>query len=467
MDATGRGARKGWRMGDEYKAGSNSAGRRSSVVSRYSRLEGVNAYRNRRRRNKTVRIVVVVALLCILGGAAFLFGRQYIDYRALPFEVPGADMYESGKQDKQDESEEVVPTMQPVTISLVGAGDVVMNSAVVESGQTDSGSYSFGHLFGQLRGELERFDVRTVSQETSLAGSSFGFGYSVPLNAPQELGRAEVDAGFNVILRACDHALDTGRDGIHNELVWWHNEYPKIPIVGITEPDPENNPGLDGYVGQVYVYEKEGFKVAILNHSLNVPEEEQSVVSALVEEKINADVAQVRELGVDMIVACPHWGVENETEPSEEEHEFARIYANAGVDVIMGTNPRVLQRVEVLSTANGHKTLCFYSLGCLVSSLDVDNLLGGLAELTVHRDESGNSVIQSATLKPVVTHRAAGEEYSTYLASDYTDELAQSSWDGSLTPEYVSQRCSEVFGEEYDAEAGELRINLDATVPVE
>jgi hypothetical protein len=53
------------------------------------------------------------------------------------------------------------------------------------------------------------------------------------------------------------------------------------------------------------------------------------------------------------------------------------------------------------------------------------------------------------------------------LASDYTDELAQSSWDGSLTPEYVSQRCSEVFGEEYDAEAGELRINLDATVPVE
>lgn len=455
-------------MGDDFNNGSYDASRMSSASSRYSRNEGVSAYRSRRRRSRVVRFVVAVVLVCIIGAAAFLFGRQYLDYSVLPFEVPGAEMYETSKPEnrKEEMAAEPATTFEPVQVRVLGAGDVIMNGAVVESGQTEGGGYSFGHLFSPIASEIQSFDARLVDQETALAGSSYGFGNSTPLNAPQELGRAEADAGFNVILRATDHTLDTGWDGLHNELIWWHSEFPKMPIVGMTEADPEKNPGIDGYVNDVYMYEKEGFKIAILNHSCAIDEESWNVVSPLVEEKVNRDVAKAREQGADMIVACPHWGIEDDTELTDEQKTFSRIYANAGVDVIIGTNPRVLQRVEVLTNSEGHKTLCYYSLGCLVSSLYPDNLVGGLAEVTLVRDAEGKCSIESAVLKPVVTHRAAGDEYATYLVSDYTDELAQSSWDGSLTPEDIARRCREVLGDEYDSDAGELRIDLSRTVSV-
>ncbi|MBO7673704.1 MAG: CapA family protein [Atopobiaceae bacterium] len=421
---------------------------------KYSRSAGVASYRKRRRQGKIFRFVVSVLLIAVMSVTAFLFGRRLMDDKPLT----GAGYIEQEDEIVEVPEPEEAPTLQPTQITLLMAGDVVMNDAVVQSGLKESGAYGFDHLFMNLRGELSSFDLRLVDQETGLAGSKFGFGAWMPLNAPQELGRAEVSAGFNVILRATDHTLDNGTEGVHNELAWWQSEYPNLPLLGVAEPDPAANPGLNDYVNNVYVYEKEGFKVAVLNHSWAIDEVSHGVVSPLTEDKIAADVQKARDAGADIIVACPHWGWENEAEPNDEEKNFAQVYANHGVDVVIGTHPRVLQRTEILEGPDGHKTVCYYSLGCLISSLYSQNFLGGLAEVTLARDESGACSVQSAVLKPVVTHRGYGEDYTVYLLSDYTDELTYSSWDYDLTPAEATRRCTEILGEGYNAEAFELRI---------
>lgn len=425
-------------------------------VPRYSRSAGITSYRRRRRRSRLFKVVVALILVAIIGSAAVLFGRSYFDYKNLPFDIPGLPTHDDVVQ-----TEAAVPK-SPAQITVASAGDVIMNSSVIGTGLKESGAYDFDHLFSHLSHELKTFDLRTVSQETSLAGSAYGFGNISPLNAPQELGRAEVEAGFNVILRACDHTLDVGYDGIHTELYWWHSEQPNTPVLGIAEPDPIAHPGLSDYVSHVFTVVKDDFRVAILNHSVGVSDNDKSVVSSLDVEKITEDVQKARELGAEMIIACPHWGVEGSQEVTEEQMTLARLYADLGVDVIVGSHPRVLQRVEVLQNAEGHKTLCFYSLGCLISSLDANNFLGGLAEFTFARDDQGTCSVASAVLKPIVTHRAAGDQYATYFLSDYTEELAWSGWD-AITPQTYSDRCAEILGEGFNRDTCELVIDMGAT----
>jgi len=401
---------------------------------------------------KIFKAVIAFVLIAIIGSAAVLYGRAYFDYENLPFDVPELPSRSSEGVEAATGTE-----IKAATMRVASAGDVIMNSSVVDSGKLESGAYSFNHLFTHLTHELVTFDLRTLSQETAMAGSAYGFGYSWPLNAPQELGRAEVASGFNVILHATDHALDTGYEGMHNELSWWHAELPNTPVIGIAEPDPVANPGLSDYVGNVFTVEKDGFRIAILNHSVGIVDNDRHVVSALDEEKVRQDVQKAKDIGAEMIVACPHWGTEGTYEVTEEQIRFAHLYADLGVDVIVGTHPRVLQRAEVLQGANGHRTVCFYSVGCLTSSLNQENFLGGLAEFVLSRAEGGGCSITSATIKPIVTYRAGGDAYTTYLLSDYTDELAWSGWDGISRDTYQA-RCQEILGEGYNTETCELRL---------
>lgn len=424
---------------------------------RYSRSAGVADYRHRRRVQRVFTAFAAILLVSIIGGAGIMFGQHILE---MPLLEPSVEV-------KEDEVQELLPAEEPETpavpaaeIKLVAGGDVIANGSVVESGVTDNGSYDFNHLFAPLAGELAGFDLRLVNQETNLSGPEYGYGAWYPLNAPQELSRAELVAGFNVILRANDHVLDNGNDGLHDELIWWSTEHPGTPLLGVAEPDPVTFSNLNDYVNNVYTFEKDGFKVAVLNHTSGFGDEESGVVSNLTEDKIAQDVQRARDAGAQLIVACPHWGNENNPEVVEEQTTFAQIYADNGVDVIIGTHPRVLQRAEVLQGEGGHKTVCFYSLGCLMSSLQYQNFVGGLAEITLARDESGVCSVTSASLKPVVTHRGNGGDFCTYLLSDYTEEIAHSGWDYNLTPDAVAQTCAETLGEGYDYAGDVFNLQL-------
>ena len=444
--------REGKHMGDEINNGPGSPRRADSSYTRLSRTAGISEYRRRRRAGRVFKWISAIVLIAIIGGAGILFGQRILDMPLL-----NANEHNEAPAKKAEVKEEAIPTVQPAQISLAMVGDVVLNSSALESGIKNNGGYDFTPLFANVSSELKQSDIRVVEQETNLPGDGFDYGSLDPLNAPQELGRAEVGAGFNVVLRATDHTMDNGTQGLHNELNWWNAEYPKIPLLGVSDPEVEETVVSNGYANNVYVFEKDGFKVAVLNHTWDVGEENVRFLSALDEQKISADVKRARDAGAQMIVACPHWGQEYDTEVTEEQTRYAQVYANNGVDVVIGTHPRVLQRTEILSGQDGHKTVCFYSLGCFVSALDRQSLVGGLAEVTLSRDDKGACSVKSAVLKPVVTYRANRGQYTVYLLSNYTEEQGQTGWD-YFPPEEVSQMCTEILGEGYNVEDAMLRV---------
>lgn len=60
----------------------------------------------------------------------------------------------------------------------------------------------------------------------------------------------------------------------------------------------------------------------------------------------------------DFVIVFPHWGVEYQKEPSNTQREEARMFIDAGADLILGSHPHVIQPIEIYQG-----NFIFYSLG--------------------------------------------------------------------------------------------------------
>ena len=91
------------------------------------------------------------------------------------------------------------------------------------------------------------------------------------------------------------------------------------------------------------------------------------VTQAVDDDKL-LDTIQKMRAKCDILIVSLHWGNEYQSGISERQKELAQTLANAGVDVLWGTHPHVLQPVEWIKAESGaHKMLAMFSLGNLLS----------------------------------------------------------------------------------------------------
>ncbi len=356
---------------------------------------------------------------------------------------------------------------KPVEIRLLSAGDILQHMQVWMSGEREDGSRDYGHFFKHIAGELADRDLKIVNQETPMGGNEFGFSGFPTFNGPQEVGDAEAAAGFNVVLKATNHVMDMGYPGLKNELAFWRSNHPEVAVIGAHDPD---DPATS--VDDVRVFEKEGFRVALLNYTfdLNGYEDPEGAISLLEEEHVRTTMARANGLA-DMIVVLAHWGEEYQLEPVESQREWAALFCELGADVIIGGHPHVIEPVELLRAPDGHAVPCFWSVGNFIStSPDNDSLVGGMAKVTLCRDEHGVCSVVKASFVPVVTHLGAGEDMTTYPLYAWTDELAATNMrigsygmvpeNTSCTREWVDGFCSDVLGDGFDPQSGVYELAM-------
>jgi hypothetical protein len=111
----------------------------------------------------------------------------------------------------------------------------------------------------------------------------------------------------------------------------------------------------------------------------------------------------VRELAIDArsaaatVVGLPHWGLEMSHVPRDAELETARSLVEAGVDLVCGHHPHVVQPMQQVEDA-----LCAYSLGSLTgpaSFLPAAARLSGLLTVAL---APGDGRLSGWRLHPVV-----------------------------------------------------------------
>ena len=416
--------------------------------------------RRRRRRNSsmpTLIAILVISIVCLVGLSISLSACS-----------KGKEASSDNVSIEETESttvEETTTTPPDVTVDIMMIGDILAHEGVYNSGLQANGTYNFDHLFKNIKSDISAADIRIVNQETILGGVELGLSGYPCFNSPYEIGVAEAKAGFNVILHATNHTLDKGLTGVENCLNFWKTNYPEMAVLGINETEEDYN--------DIYVYNKDGFKIAILNYTygtngIAIPASKPYIVNMLDVDKITQDVTKAKEIA-DMVVVCPHWGTEYVYEPDSNQKYWTNLFLKLGVDVVIGAHPHVMEPVETLTRDDGHQMVVYYSLGNFVSNQDkMPRMLGGMAKVTLVKSGTDNSCyIKQYSYTPIVTQKLFGTSLITsYKLSDYNDTLAsenairKDSGNSEFSLSYCQELCKLVFGDSYDESSKMVYVKL-------
>ncbi len=318
-------------------------------------------------------------------------------------------------------------TPTPCQVTLLSVGDNLIHGSTLNGGLQADGTYDFNGFYQYLKDEISTADLAIINQETILGGAEFAYSGYPLFNTPDSMGDALVNAGFDVVLHATNHTLDKGGTGVENCMRFWKTNHPEITVLGIYDSAEAQS--------SVTVVEKNGIRIAMLNYTygLNgcpVPKGKEYLVTLLKWsnlEFIRSQIRQAKELA-DFVIVFPHWGTEYAYEPDENQVYWTSVFAEEGVDLVIGGHSHVLQPVEWVERPDGGTMLVFYSLGNFLSGqIEAPRLLGGMAEVTLTLTEHGVEITDAAVI-PVVTHysdNVGDGTYATYRLSDYTEELLQ------------------------------------------
>ena len=358
----------------------------------------------------------------------------------------------------ETESENIeseIPVYEGPEISIIMVGDMLMHTPVEESAKQEDGTYSYDAIFANTADEIQAADLAIVNQEVIIAGEKYGISGYPAFNAPFELGHDLIEAGFDIICHGTNHALDQGKKGLQSCLSFWEEYYPEVPVLGIHGSKDDQD--------EIYVYEQDGVKIAILNftygtNGIPLPSDMPYAVDLLEEEKVVAALQKADELA-DFTVVCPHWGNEYELGVVSSQKKWTEIFFENGVDLVIGTHPHVIEPVEmIVDDTTGQEMLVYYSIGnfCNWTSSSgagiANRMVGGMADIIITKDEDGNVYIKDYGVEPVVCHLTEGTNGVTvYFLDEYTKELADENeiiyQDANFSYKYCVELCDKVWGD--------------------
>ena len=337
----------------------------------------------------------------------------------------------------------------PVThkLSIVMVGDILLHDGINKTCRLEDGGYDYSGLFKNIRDEIRGSDIAIVNQEVIIGGKELGVTGYPSFNAPFEIADELADTGFDVVCHATNHVYDRGETGLVNCITYWNENHPDITIAGISDSQQER---------EIPVIESKGIKVAVLNYTygtngVNISGGDRYSVNRLKREEVISDLERA-EKEADLTIVCPHWGIEYDHEPSDEQREWADIFMDNGADLVIGTHPHVIQPVEWMDDeVNGTRMLVYYSIGNFVNWTSGkgpnvgDRLVGGMARVRVSRGEDGRVVIKDNDVEALVTHLSKNrDELTVYMLRDYSDRLAGSNEISKQAAAFSLEGCREL-----------------------
>ena len=257
-------------------------------------------------------------------------------------------------------------------VNISAVGDIILHDEQIWSAYNEENkAYDFMNNFKYVKNFIEKSDIAYGTIEGTYAGEEIGYSGYPNYNGPDSMIDALKDTGFDIINVATDHSLDKGVEGasktgekIDKEMTSIGNKKYIIKKVKGIEI------GFTSYTYESKEGELNGHKIPedinLNTFSYNKLDNGLEEMKALVEEMKNE--------GAEFIVFGMHWGVEYKTEPSKYQVKIAEALNEYGVDLILGSNPHVVQPIEEIEGEDGNKTLVAYSLGNFISNQRLETM---------------------------------------------------------------------------------------------
>lgn len=230
-------------------------------------------------------------------------------------------------------------------VRIMAVGDDLIHKQLYEAARLPEGGYCFDGMFDGVHEMIAQADVRVINQETILVKDEEQVSSFPAFGSPVAVGEAVVEAGFNVVTHASNHALDKGLDGIADTLAFWERYENSVCMLGLNGSADDQN-----RIRSIVV---DGIKIALINctEKLNFRRLPHAAPYSVDVMKGFSRRALAERIGrarreADFVIVFPHWGCEYLYEPIKSQRAWTSFFAEAGADLIIGTHPHVVQPVE-------------------------------------------------------------------------------------------------------------------------
>lgn len=266
-------------------------------------------------------------------------------------------------------------------ITFVFCGDLMQHLPQVDAARTGE-EYDYSYCFTQLSPLWKGADYVIANLETTLATERFS-GYPC-FRSPWQLARDARNAGINVMVTANNHSCDAGGAGIERTIQWLDSL--SIPHTGtfVDSASYENNRPL--------YLQKNKFKIALLNYTYGtngIPIPSGRVVSLIDTTVMAQEIQRAKDARASHIITFLHWGNEYQTLPCAEQKELGEWLHRAGVDLVIGSHPHVVQPAEYYVEGDDTLGVTVYSLGNFISNQRERRTYGGLNARVTIRGSGG------------------------------------------------------------------------------
>ena len=335
-----------------------------------------------------------------------------------------------------DPTETEAPTAPVSTATILSTGDLLMHKKVINSGKQEDGSYDFESIFRYIAPYTGKADYAVANLETTLCGTDKGFAYSgnPKFNCPDALVDSARDAGFDMLLTANNHSMDTTIVGYKRTLVVVREKGLATLGTYLTADEQKwTMLDINGIkIGVMCFCYSDGFAPngnPVLNYN-EVPE--PGLLSYFTYDKLPEFYAQVqtyldemKAAGVEATLVYMHWGEEYKLSANKDQQAMAQKLCDMGVDAIVGSHPHVLEPVDLLqsTTDPGHATVVLYSLGNAVSNQRKEEMTtlttgetedGALFSVTFAKYPDGTVCLDAVELIPTWVNMHANSGKTEY-----------------------------------------------------
>lgn len=313
-----------------------------------------------------VLLAAVIALLSVIIGAV----------------VKNADTNnnEDNSQNQSDNNSQLqseIATPKEITATVLNTGDILIHENVLNGARQNDGSYDFSNFYKVAKPYITAADYAIANLEVTLGGEAAGRYRGYPeFNSPDSLLDYVKADGFDMLLTANNHSLDTGLAGLKRTV----QQIKKVGLDFLGTKETTDDPTY-------LIKDINGIKIGMVSYTYGT-NSSASGASQLINyfssanlpafySEAQAVIDDMRTNGAEAIVFYMHWGNEYHTTPNTYQKAAAQQLCNMGVDVIVGGHPHVLQPIELIySEDSQNTTVCLYSMGNSISNQRISEMTG-------------------------------------------------------------------------------------------
>ena len=300
--------------------------------------------------------------------------------------------------------------------------------------------YSFENNYKYVKEYVQKADLAIANLETTLAGNDvYNYSSYPTFNTPDSLADALKDTGFDLLSTINNHSFDMSSLGVERTLSTLKSK--GFDTVGTRQKTSDDDYIIEnvnniklGITSYTYGEIKNGTKYL---NGIKVSSDKTDLMNVFdisdVDTAFNTIYSTVKKYQKDtyMQIVIIHWGDEYSRTPNNFQKKLAQKLCDAGVDIIIGSHPHVVEPVETIKSTDGkNETLVIYYLGNYISNQRREYISmytedGLMVDINIEKQGNNEAKVKKVTCIPTWVNKYESSGKSVYEIIPVADNILE------------------------------------------